>query len=184
MEFVKYEFSFSKLVTASLILFFRDNSEIKDWFLISSFNLINSLFNELIFQSVELMNADGEVVHRWQHIPEGQMLSTELIIPCDTNVLFNIHSDKYGDKNSVYQGVQHSFWLQEWGMKEDAVPGLEGGTWMYVQPNEAGVWPIRCAEYCGEYHSLMIGQVEVVVREGMNCDEDFGIYFEHEELRA
>lgn len=54
---------------------------------------------------------------------------------------------------------------------------------MYVQPNEAGVFPIRCAEYCGEYHSLMIGQVEVVAKEGMNCDEDFGIYFEHEELR-
>jgi len=142
------------------------------------------LFNEFVFQSVELINAEGEVVHRWQHIPEGQMLSTELIIPCDTNVLFNIHSDKYGDKNSVYQGVQHSFWLQEWGMKEDAVPGLEGGTWMYVQPNEPGVFPIRCAEYCGEYHSLMIGPVEVVAREGMNCDEDFGIYFEHEELRA
>ena len=48
MEFVSDEFSFSKLVTASLTLFFKDNSEIKDWFLISSFNLINSLFSELI----------------------------------------------------------------------------------------------------------------------------------------
>jgi len=48
MEFVNDEFSFSKLVTASLTLFFNDNSEIKDWFLISSFNLINSLFSELI----------------------------------------------------------------------------------------------------------------------------------------
>jgi len=145
---------------------------------------MNELFNEFIFQGVELLDSNGEIVHRWQHIPEGQMLSTELIIPCDTNVLFNIHSDKYGDKSSIYQGVQHSFWLQEWGMKEDAVPGLEGGTWMYVQPNDAGVFPIRCAEYCGEYHSLMNGQVEVVAKEGMTCDEDFGIYFEHKELRA
>jgi len=48
MEFVSDEFSFSKFVTASLTLFFNDNSEIKDWFLISSFNLINSFFNELI----------------------------------------------------------------------------------------------------------------------------------------
>ena len=48
MEFVNDEFSFSILVTASLILFFKDNSEINAWFLISSFNLINSLFNELI----------------------------------------------------------------------------------------------------------------------------------------
>jgi len=32
MEFVSEKFSFSKLVTASLTLFFKDNSEIKDWF--------------------------------------------------------------------------------------------------------------------------------------------------------
>ena len=48
MEFVSEEFSFSKFVTASLTLFFNDNSEIKDWFLISSFNLLISLFRELI----------------------------------------------------------------------------------------------------------------------------------------
>ena len=27
------------------------------------------------------------------------------------------------------------------------------------------------------------GQVEVVAKEGMTCDADFGVYFEHEELR-
>tara|TARA_B100000886_G_scaffold223077_1_gene155208 strand:- start:172 stop:330 length:159 start_codon:yes stop_codon:yes gene_type:complete len=48
MEFVKDEFSFSKLVTASLTLFFKDNSAIIDWFLISSRNLFNSLLSELI----------------------------------------------------------------------------------------------------------------------------------------
>ena len=48
MEFVKDEFSFSKLVTASLTLFFKDNSEINDCFFMSSFNLFNSLFSESI----------------------------------------------------------------------------------------------------------------------------------------
>ena len=72
-------------------------------------------------------------------------MSGNLIIPCDENVLFNIFSmnldreDESFDRSSTYQGVQHAFWLQEWGMKEDAVPGLDSGTWMYVQPNEAGV---------------------------------------------
>ena len=146
------------------------------------------LFNELIFQSVDILDADGDIVHRWQHIPVEHKMSGDLIIPCDTNVLFNIHSmnperEANFDPTSTYQGVQHAFWLQEWGMKEDAVPGLEGGTWMYVQPNEAGTFPIRCAEYCGKEHSLMYGQVEVVAVEGKTCDEDFGVYFEHEELR-
>jgi hypothetical protein len=29
----------------------------------------------------------------------------------------------------------------------------------------------------------MYGHVEVVAREGETCDADFGVYFEHEELR-
>ncbi len=146
------------------------------------------MFNNSIFQSVEILDSDGEVLHRWQHIPFDYKMSGDVIIPCDTNVLFNIHSmnperESNFDPTNTYQGVQHAFWLQEWGMKEDAVPGLEGGTWMYVQPNEAGVFPIRCAEYCGKEHSLMNGLVEVVAKEGETCDADFGIYFDYEELK-
>ncbi len=137
-------------------------------------------FNGDLHHKVTLLDADGNVVHRWQHIPVGHMMSSEFIIPCDENVTLNLHSDKYGDKNGIYQGVQHAFWLQEWGNKEDLVPGLEGGTWMYVQPNEAGTFPVRCAEYCGEMHSLMRGEVEVVAREEVgNCNENFGVYFDH-----
>jgi len=156
-------------------------------------------FDETIPQSVDILDADGNTIHRWQHIPEAQLdddgeetyiykTSGNLIIPCDENVLFNLYSmnpirEANFDATNTYQGVQHAFWLQEWGIKEDLVPGLDSGTWMYVQPNEAGVFPIRCAEYCGKEHSLMKGQVEVVAREGMTCDEDFGVYFDHEGLR-
>jgi heme/copper-type cytochrome/quinol oxidase subunit 2 len=146
------------------------------------------LFNEFIFQHVDILDSEGKILHRWQHIPIEHKMSGDLIIPCDTNVLFNIHSnnperDSEFEESNIYQGVQHAFWLQEWGMKEDAVPGLEGGTWMYVQPNDAGVFPIRCAEYCGNQHSMMKGQVEVVAKEGMTCDADFGVYFDNKELR-
>ena len=156
-------------------------------------------FDPTIPHSVDIQDAEGNIIHRWQHIPERQVdesgeelyiykMSGNLIIPCDENVLFNIFSmnpirEANFDETNTYTGVQHAFWLQEWGMKEDAVPGLDSGTWMYVQPNEAGVFPIRCAEYCGKEHSLMVGQVEVVAREGETCDADFGVYFEHEELR-
>ena len=150
--------------------------------------------------SVDIHDADGFVIHRWQHIPapipdplEPEFdkhifkTSNKMIIPCDENVLFNIHSmnklrDSNFDPSNIYQGVQHAFWLQEWGVKEDAVPGLDGGTWMYAQPNEAGVFPIRCAEYCGDSHSLMTGEVEVVAREEIgHCNKDFGVYFENQE---
>ena len=150
-------------------------------------------------QSVDIQDAEGNIIHRWQHIPEAQVdedgeelyiykMSGALIVPCDENVLFNLYSmnpirEANFDATNTYQGVQHAFWLQEWGIKEDLVPGLDTGTWMYIQPNEAGVFPIRCAEYCGKEHSLMGGQIEVVAREGMTCDEDFGVYFDHEGLR-
>ena len=149
---------------------------------------MNVLFNEFIFQSVDILDADGNVLHRWQHIPVEHKMSGDLIIPCNTNVLFNIHSnnpirDSEFNESNVYQGVQHAFWLQEWGMKEDAVPGLDGGTWMYVQPNDPGIFPIRCAEFCGQQHSIMDGQVEVVAKEGTTCDSDFGVYFDNKELQ-
>ncbi len=150
--------------------------------------------------SVDIHDADGFVIHRWQHIPAPYpdpldpdidkhtfKTSNKMIIPCDENVLFNIHSmnkerDSNFDPSNIYQGVQHAFWLQEWGVKEDAVPGLDGGTWMYAQPNEAGIFPIRCAEYCGDSHSLMTGEVEVVAREEIgHCNDDFGVYFENQE---
>lgn len=150
--------------------------------------------------SVDIHDADGFVIHRWQHIPAPIpddfdpefdkhifKTSNKMIIPCDENVLFNIHSmnklrDSNFDPSNIYQGVQHAFWLQEWGVKEDAVPGLDGGTWMYAQPNEAGIFPIRCAEYCGDSHSLMTGEVEVVAREEIgHCNNDFGVYFENQE---
>jgi heme/copper-type cytochrome/quinol oxidase subunit 2 len=149
---------------------------------------LDVLFNEFIFHDVDILDAEGNILHRWQHIPVEHKMSGDLIIPCNTNVLFNIHSnnperDSEFEESNVYQGVQHAFWLQEWGMKEDAVPGLEGGTWMYVQPNDPGVFPIRCAEYCGQQHSIMNGEVEVVTKEGMTCDDDFGVYFENKEMR-
>ncbi len=138
-------------------------------------------FDETVESKVTIYNAEGETLHRWGHISNTTKHSKNFMMPCDENVTFNLHSDKYGDKNGMYQGVQHAFWLQEWGNKEDVVPGLEGGTWMFVQPNEAGTFPVRCAEYCGERHSVMTGVVEVVAREGMTCDADFGVVFDNKE---
>jgi len=142
---------------------------------------VSLTFDETVESKVTIYNAEGETLHRWGHISNTTKHSANFMIPCDENVTFNLHSDKYGDKNGMYQGVQHALWLQEWGNKEDAVPGLDGGTWMFVQPNEAGIFPVRCAEYCGEQHSIMTGVVEVVAREGKTCDADFGIVFDNQE---
>jgi len=147
--------------------------------------IITSSFDRFSYATVEVTDASENVLHTWNHIPIGHQLSSALgehmIVPCDDEVvlsLFSLTSD-YNDLNSTYWGVQHSFWLPEWGVKEDLVPGLEGGTVMWFLPDDPGTFDIRCAEYCGMDHSKMIGKIDVVspIIDGdyKNCDEDSGI---------
>ena len=42
-------------------------------------------------------------------------------------------------------------------------------------PDDDGTFPIRCAEYCGLDHSKMIGNIDIVARDGETCDEDTGV---------
>src|SRR5436853_464876 len=49
--------------------------------------------------------------------------------------------------------VIHSFWVPEFGQKQDAVPGTT--TQLTVTPNKLGVYPIICTELCGLGHAVM-----------------------------
>lgn len=139
-------------------------------------------FNPLVHQKVVVYDADDNELHTWEHIPIGHKFVTpseKLVVPCsqddDDYTILWMHSRPLDDSEPRYVGVQHSFWLPEWGVKEDLVPGLESGTVMRFQPDDAGTFPIRCAEYCGLKHSLMQGQIDIVAEEGRTCDEDIGI---------
>lgn len=142
-------------------------------------------FNHRLFSFIEVTDADGAVLHTWMHIPGADpngdtfsfssALGEDMIIPCDESIVFTMHSRPSDDSNPNYIGVQHSFWLPEWGVKEDLVPGIEGGTVMTVLADDPGTFPIRCAEYCGAQHSVMYGQVKVVAKEGDTCSVDWGV---------
>ncbi len=132
-----------------------------------------------LHSKITVFDADDSLLHTWEHLPVGTVLSTaggeHLLLPCDKVAVMNLHSQPSDASNPNYVGVQHSFWLPEWGVKEDLVPGLEAGTVMYAQPDDLGTFPIRCAEYCGLDHSKMIGQVTVVATEGYGCEVDTGV---------
>lgn len=136
-------------------------------------------FNPTSYSFVEVTNADGDVLHTWMHIPTDHKFSSAanepMILPCDTNVVFEMHSKASDESNPNYVGVQHSFWLPEWGVKEDLVPGLANGTYMTVEPDDPGMFPIKCAEYCGNQHAYMTGQVKIVAMEGTDCSRDSGV---------
>ncbi|MDP9256721.1 MAG: c-type cytochrome [Actinomycetota bacterium] len=53
--------------------------------------------------------------------------------------------------------VIHSFWVPEWGVKQDATPGVTGKTvgTTYVKPTRIGVYEVQCTELCGSGHGTM-----------------------------
>jgi cytochrome c oxidase subunit II len=53
--------------------------------------------------------------------------------------------------------VIHSFWVPEWGVKQDATPGVSGKTvgTTYVKPTKIGVYEVQCTELCGSGHGTM-----------------------------
>lgn len=56
--------------------------------------------------------------------------------------------------------VIHSFWVVDFLYKKDMFPGKVNT--MYLTPQKEGTYAGKCAELCGEYHSLMLFQVKVV----------------------
>ncbi len=55
--------------------------------------------------------------------------------------------------------VIHSFFIPQFRVKQDAVPGMTVETWF--TPTKAGDYEIACAELCGVGHYVMRGNVKV-----------------------
>lgn len=85
--------------------------------------------------------------------PEYGIQSGELVLPVGKRVRFDITS----------RDVIHSFWVVEFRIKEDAVPGLV--THAYITPSRTGEFKVRCAEICGGGHAVMRAPVRVVTEE-------------------
>jgi len=56
--------------------------------------------------------------------------------------------------------VIHSFFLPNFRVKQDAMPGMTVESWFI--PTQAGKYEIACAEHCGLGHYRMRGEVRVV----------------------
>lgn len=59
--------------------------------------------------------------------------------------------------------VLHSFWIVDFLYKKDMVPA-KTNYWYFI-PEKEGSYRGKCAELCGEYHSLMLFNVEVVAQD-------------------
>jgi cytochrome c oxidase subunit 2 len=84
------------------------------------------------------------------------VVTNELYLAKDQPVHFKIHSDD----------VIHSFWVPEFRLKQDAVPGLT--TQVRLTPNRIGQYRVVCTELCGLGHSTMRAPVHVIPRADFN----------------
>ena len=59
--------------------------------------------------------------------------------------------------------VLHSFWIPAFRVKRDVLPNRYTG--FTVTPTRPGIYPVFCAEYCGDNHSQMRATVHVLSAE-------------------
>jgi len=58
--------------------------------------------------------------------------------------------------------VIHSWWVPQFGMKRDAIPGFINEMWISVDEDKPGTYRGQCTELCGKDHGYMPVVVEVV----------------------
>lgn len=81
-----------------------------------------------------------------------------LVIPTGTKVRFLITSDD----------VIHAWWMPDFAIKQDAMPGFVSEAWTVVPADKEGVYRGRCAELCGKDHAFMPVVVEAVSPDAFN----------------
>jgi cytochrome c oxidase subunit II len=115
-----------------------------------------AVYSGLVLADIEESKADTTTVKvtgeqfAWTFEYQGQDLRTgELHMVEDTPYLFELTA----------KDVLHSFWVPQFRMKRDAVPGMT--TRVRVTPTRKGQYPLTCAELCGLGHSTMRATVVV-----------------------
>ena len=71
--------------------------------------------------------------------------------------------DKPARVQLTSRDVLHAFFVPAFRIKRDVVPGFRNQVWF--QPTLLGDYPLYCAEYCGDQHSMMRRVVHVVTAE-------------------
>jgi cytochrome c oxidase subunit 2 len=82
----------------------------------------------------------------------GEVASPELYLPVNQHVEFTIQS----------KDVVHDFWVPEFRIKKDAVPGID--TAYRITTTRVGDYPVICNELCGLGHATMRSDAHVLPR--------------------
>jgi len=124
-----------------------------------------AVYGWIVLDDIEAKQTDPLIVNvtgqqfawRFDYPDEGEVKSTQLVLPKDRDVEFRVNTDD----------VLHDFWVPEFRLKTDAVPGLT--TKIRLKPSRIGEYDVVCAELCGLGHSTMRAAVRVVTPEDFDA---------------
>ena len=118
-----------------------------------------TIYSAIVLNQVDTLPQNHRVVEvtgqqfAWSfHYPDSNVTSGVLAIPVGQTTELQLQA----------KDVIHSFWVPEWRMKEDAVPGIT--TDVIVTPTKVGTYTVICTELCGLGHALMRAQALVLTQ--------------------
>jgi cytochrome c oxidase subunit 2 len=118
-----------------------------------------SIYSGVVLVQVERIPAEHRVIEvtaqqfAWSFTyPEAKVTSGQLALPINQPVELKLTA----------KDVIHSFWVPQWRMKKDAVPGIE--TDLIVTPTKLGTFTVICTELCGLGHAAMRAQALVLTQ--------------------
>ena len=95
-------------------------------------------------------------------------VDNEVVIPINKKIRFLITS----------QDVIHAWWVPDFAVKKDAIPGFVHESWAIVE--EPGIYRGQCAELCGKQHGFM----PIVVRAVEQVEYEEWLAGKQEEAKA
>lgn len=95
-------------------------------------------------------------------------VDNELVVPINKKIRFLITAND----------VIHSWWVPDFAVKKDAIPGFINESWTRI--NEPGIYRGQCTELCGKDHGFM----PVVVRAVEQDEYDAWLLAKQEEAKA
>ena len=91
-----------------------------------------------------------------------------LVVPEDTKVRLLLTA----------QDVIHAWWVPDFGMKKDAIPGFVNELWFKVDKGRVGTYRGQCVELCGRDHGFMPIVVKVLSK------SDYAAWLAQEKAKA
>jgi cytochrome c oxidase subunit 2 len=119
-----------------------------------------SVYSGIVLTQIERLPEDHRVIKvtgqqfAWRfEYPDEKLTTGDLVLPIDETVELQLTAED----------VIHSFWVPEWRVKKDVVPGIV--TDIVVTPTKEGRFPVICTELCGLGHAAMRSRAVVVSSE-------------------